>query len=250
MSRRVWIIVSTIVIVFVGLLAGINYAAVLASKSPNNKTASTSTGVNTVPTQASTPTTTNGAQVCGANVSTGDLRTFQAAQPTTASYTVKENLIEYQLPNHDAVGKTQKVTGNFKINTQGMPVVSNMDMTVDLRDLQSDLSMRDNYVRNNYLETDKYPYAIFKSTCAQNLPQTYQDGQQVSFQMPGNLTLHGKTNQVTFAVQGKVVGNTITGTAKTSVLMSQFGISPPNIADFVVAQDQTVITIDFTAKEG
>ncbi|TMC16746.1 MAG: YceI family protein [Chloroflexi bacterium] len=249
MSRRVWIIVVAIVIIFLGLLAGINYAAVVASKSTNSNSTNTatSTSPDTVPTQA----TTNSTQVCGASVSASDLRTFQIVpQQTTASYKVRENLIAFNLPAHNAVGTTHKVTGHFNISRQGTPLVANMNMTVDLRDLHSDSSTRDDYVRKDYLETDKYPNATFKSTCAQNLPKTYQDGQQVTFQMPGDLTVHGKTKQATFLVQGKVVGNTITGTATTTVLMSQFGIAPPNLANFVVAEDKTVITIEFTAKEG
>jgi len=243
MSRRVWIITVAVVIVFVGLLAGINYAAVIATKSINSKSS-----VNGVQITG----TANGTQVCGASVSASDLRTFQIVpQQTTASYKVRENLIMRNLPSNEAVGKTHKVQGLFHVRTQGAPpLVADSDITVDLRDLQSDSPVRDNYVRKNYLETDKYPNATFKSSCAQDLPEAYEGGEQVAFQMPGELTVHGKTKQTTFEVRGKVVGNTITGTASTTVLMSQFGIQPPNLVNFVVAEDKTVITIEFTAQEG
>ena len=119
MSRRVWIIVVAIVIIFLGLLAGINYAAVVASKSTNSNSTNTatSTSPDTVPTQA----TTNSTQVCGASVSASDLRTFQIVpQQTTASYKVRENLIAFNLPAHNAVGTTHKVTGHFTEPTQNV----------------------------------------------------------------------------------------------------------------------------------
>jgi polyisoprenoid-binding protein YceI len=80
------------------------------------------------------------------------------------------------------------------------------------------------------------------------LPANYTDGQTVNFKLLGNLTLHGKTNGETFTVQGKVSGNTITGTATTTVYMTDFGVQPPNIASIVTVQNKTVITIDFTAQ--
>ncbi len=123
-----------------------------------------------------------------------------------------------------------------------------MTIQVDLRTLQSDSSMRDNYIQRNTLQTDMYPYATFVSVSTQGLPASYSDGQAVHFQLIGNLTMHGKTNKETFDVQGKVVGNTITGTATSTIYMTDFGMQPPNLANIAIAQNKVVITIDFTAQ--
>ncbi len=68
------------------------------------------------------------------------------------------------------------------------------------------------------------------------------------FKILGNLTLHGKTNAETFDVQGKVVGNTITGTATSTIYMTDFGMQPPNLANIAIAQNKVVITLTFTAS--
>src|SRR5947207_3826642 len=75
--------------------------------------------------------------------STG-LQTFQIVPAqTTASYSVYENLIFQNKPNNDAIGTTHSVQGSFKIRTGTSPLVSAMNITVNLRTLQSDAQRRD-----------------------------------------------------------------------------------------------------------
>ncbi len=180
--------------------------------------------------------------------STG-LQTFQIVPAQTmASYSVYENLIFQNKPNNDAIGTTHSVQGSFKIRTGASPLVAAMNITVDLRTLQTDASRRDEYVRQNALQTDTYPYATFVSVSTQNLPTSYTDGQTVHFQLIGNLTMHGKTNKEAFDVQGKVVGKTITGTATSTIYMTDFGIQPPNLANIAIAQNKVSVTISFTAQ--
>jgi polyisoprenoid-binding protein YceI len=162
---------------------------------------------------------------------------------------VFENLILQNKPNNDAVGTTHSVTGSFKIRTGTSPLVAQMNITVDLRTLQSDAAMRDRFIKRNTLETDTYPYATFVSVSTQGLPASYTDGQTVHFQLIGNLTMHGKTNKEVFDVQGKVVGNTISGTATSTIYMTDFGIEPPNLANIAIAQNKVVITVNFVAQK-
>jgi polyisoprenoid-binding protein YceI len=185
----------------------------------------------------------------GTPVSSTGLRTFQIVPAqTTASYSVHENLIFQNKPNNDAIGTTHSVQGSFKIRTGTSPLVASMNITVDLSTLQSDAQRRDNYIKQNSLQTDTYPNATFVSVSTQGLPSNYTGGQMVHFQLTGNLTMHGKTNKEVFDVQGKVVGNTITGTATSTIYMTDFGIQPPNLANIAIAQNKVVVTLTFAAK--
>ena len=220
-------------VVIIAIVAGLIYSAHFASTvNPPHK------APGAIATDSSSPIPTTG------------LSTFQIVPAqTTASYSVYEDLIIENKPNNDAIGTTHSVQGSFKIKTGSSPLVAGMKITVDLRTLQTDSSRRDSYVRQNYLESDTYPYATFVSVSTQGLPATYTNGQTVHFQLIGNLTLHGKTNKEVFDVQGKVVGNTITGTATSTIYMTDFDIQPPNLAGIAVAQNKVVITLTFTAKE-
>lgn len=188
---------------------------------------------------------------CGTPVpTTAGLRTFQIVPAqTTVAYSVHENLILENKSDNVAVGTTHTEQGSFQIRTGADPLVAAMNVSVDLRTLRTDSERRDNFVRQNTLETDRYPMATFVSTCAANLPANYADGQAAHFQITGNLTLHGKTNKEVFDVQGKLAGNTATGTATSTIYMTDFDIQPPNLANIAISQNKVLLTIDYTAQE-
>ena len=230
-KRYIWLL-SGVGLLVILIVAGLLYAQHFASTVNQPHTAPGAIEVTTTPIP-----------------STG-LETFQiVSAQSTASYSVFENLIIQNKPNNDAIGTTHSVTGNFKIRTTPSPLVASMSITVDLRTLQSDASMRDHFIQRNTLETDSYPYATFVSVTTQGLPSNYTDGQTVHFQLIGNLTLHGKTNKETFDVQGKLSGNTISGTATSTIYMTDFGIQPPNLANIAIAQNKVVITLNFVAQK-
>ena len=239
MKRRyLWFMGAGLGLVLVIVVAGMLYSAYFANSIAKSQ-AHTASGAISV---TVTPIPTSSGQT---------LQTFKLVPAqTTASYSVYEDLILQNKPNNDAVGTTHSVQGSFQIRTGTNPLVGGMKITIDLRTLQTDSQMRDNYVRRNYLETDTYPYATFVSVSTQNLPASYTDGQTVHFQLIGNLTMHGKTNKETFDVQGKVQGTTITGTASSTIYMTDFGISPPNLANIAIAQNKVVISLAFAAQEG
>jgi polyisoprenoid-binding protein YceI len=201
-------------------------------------------------TQTQSHTAPGAVTATGTPIPTTGLKTFQIVPAqTTASYSVYENLIFQSKPNNDAIGTTHSVQGSFKIRTGASPLVAAMNITVDLRTLQSDAQRRDSFIQQNSLQTDTYPNATFVSVSTQDLPSSYSAGQTVHFQLTGNLTMHGKTNKEVFDVQGKVVGNTITGTATSTIYMTDFGIEPPNLANIAIAQNKVLVTLTFTAKE-
>ena len=243
MKRPYWIIGIGIVLVII--VAGVSYAMHFAS---TVNPVHTPAGVATI----SGATTAPGvAAACGTAIPSTGLRIFQIVPAqTAASYKVHENLILRNLPSTDAIGTTHSVQGSFRLRTETSPLVAAMNITVDMSSLQTNEPMRARFVRRNALETDSYPTATFVSTCARGLPATYSDGQMVNFQLVGNLTLHGKTNQEVFAVQGTVTGQMVTGTATSTIYMTDFGVQPPNLVNIAVAENKVIITVTFTAKEG
>jgi polyisoprenoid-binding protein YceI len=166
---------------------------------------------------------------------------------TTASYSVHEDLIIGGVGSNTAVGKTNSVQGSLFLGLNGAPQLTKVDVTVDLTSLQTDSAMRDNHVQQS-LETDQFPSAEFTSTNVTGLPAIYTSGQTITFQMIGNLKLHGVTNKETFNVTGKVTGNSLTGSATTSIFMTDFGVQPPDLANIAIVDNKVTLTIDFTAQ--
>ena len=91
------------------------------------------------------------------------------AEGSEVRYRVREQLVGLSFPN-DAVGATSAVEGAIVFDAQGRLVPGDSRFTVDLRTLRSDEARRDNYVRRNTLETDRYPMVAFAPAEARGLP--------------------------------------------------------------------------------
>jgi len=165
---------------------------------------------------------------------------------SSAQYAVNEVFLQENRPYH-AVGTTNVVTGTFVVATEGVPAGKVTKIQVDLRALQSDSGRRDNAIRERWLESNTYPYAEFVSTNALNLPASYQAGSQVSFNLVGDMTIHGVTKSVEWLVDGTLTGDTVRGQATTTINMSDFGITAPNIANMIKVEDQVELLVQFVA---
>ena len=209
--------------------------------------ASATAATDTPATAPAAPAATEAAQ--GTTLQSGDVRTFAIVPAQTeASYTVQEQFLNRNLPNQ-AVGTTNAVEGAFQFTADGQPTGQVTKIMVDLRTLKSDSNMRDQRIRSQWLESNTYPYAEFVSTGVEGVPTSYAQGQEISFKLTGNMTIHNTTRPVTFDVTGKLVGDTVTGTATTQLLMKDFGFDPPSVAGILTVQDGVTVTVNFTAAE-
>lgn len=150
-----------------------------------------------------------------------------APMQSRARYTVNEQFANMPLPN-DAVGETNGVTGQLVLGANGLPVLGGT-ITVDMSTLTSDRPPRDIYLRQNSLESGKFPTATFVVTSAEgmNAPLT---ATPTVFKLTGTMTLHGVTRPLTWETTASMDGDAISGTATTSFKMADFGITPPKLA--------------------
>ncbi len=65
---------------------------------------------------------------------------------------------------------------------------------VDLASIDTGIGLRNQHMRDNFLETAKYPKAIFKATKIETTAKPpFKSGQVVAIKATGLLTVHGKT---------------------------------------------------------
>ena len=168
----------------------------------------------------------------------GQIRLVVAPEGSAARYLVTEQLVRLDLPS-DAVGATTDVTGELVINADGTIVSDASHFSVDLRTLTSDSSRRDGFIKSNVLNTNTYPTADFVPTEVIGLPSPLPTSGPVSFQLLGDLTVHGVTKPVTWDVVTEVSDNALTGTAKTSFTFADFGLTQPRVP-VVLSVDDTI----------
>jgi polyisoprenoid-binding protein YceI len=167
-----------------------------------------------------------------------------ASDGNQASYRVREQLANRSLPS-DAVGTTTNVSGKLALGADGQPIPAASSFSVDLTGLRSDAGGRDRYVRQNTLQTDSYPKAEFTPKTVQGLPSPLPTSGKVTFELIGDLTIHGVTKPATWNVTADVKGQELTGAATTTFTFSDFGMQVPRVFVVLSVEDKIQLEYDF-----
>jgi polyisoprenoid-binding protein YceI len=209
---------------------------------PTSPPAPTSTAQPASAAQPTTVVTKNAALAIAQNVT---LVLDGAA--SQASYRARETLVGRSLPS-EAVGTTKKVSGTIVLNGSGDPIVDQSRITVDLTALQSDESRRDNFIKGNTLNTKQYPTATFVVRDVEGLPSPLPTSGDANFQLVGDLTVHGVTRPVTWQVTANFANGTMSGSATTTVQITDFGMTPPKAGPVLSIEDQLKLELVFAAE--
>jgi polyisoprenoid-binding protein YceI len=144
-----------------------------------------------------------------------------------------------------AIGSTNTIQGAFLFDADGNPIPCST-IYVDVRTFESDSSRRDNFLRGNTLQSDQYPLAEFVVTEVQNFTMP-ADGEETTFTLVGNFTLHGVTKTMAWEATAARDGETLTGTAKTEFDMADFEIEKPIVGSVLSIEDLIQLEIDLVA---
>ncbi len=165
-----------------------------------------------------------------------------------ASYTTREKFFNQPSPVF-VTGTTSAITGDLHLDRatwQPAPEPPSV-ITVDLRTLKTDSSRRDNAIQGRFLESSRYPLATFVLQRIAGVPQSYQEGTEVTVVLEGALTVREITKPMSWQGTAKVEGNTLTGKVGTSELLyADFGI--PQITIRILAvEDWFKLDMELTA---
>lgn len=136
-------------------------------------------------------------------------------------------------PLNEFVGKSANLNGLVDLDK------NLLDFFVDLNTLDTGIGLRDRHMRENYLETKKYPYAEFTGKI--NPIPTLATGQSKVVTAKGKFKIHGVEREID--VQGKLTG--VSGgemqlDASFTVLLSDYKIDIPKVVFYELAEEQLV----------
>jgi polyisoprenoid-binding protein YceI len=193
-----------------------------------------------------TQSSTNEAEVdtpAPAEIEEGSTLFTVASEGSEARYRVREQLAQRDLPN-DAVGATNNVAGSIVVDQNGAVVPEQSRIPVDMASLESDSARRDNYVRQNTLETQEYPTAEFVVREAPGLPNPLPTSGEAQFQVVGDLTIHGVTRPTTWNATAQFDKQGATVNATTRVAPTDFGMTPPRVGPVLSIEDEAGLELD------
>ncbi|HYN06310.1 MAG TPA: YceI family protein [Vicinamibacterales bacterium] len=170
---------------------------------------------------------------------------LEVTSGTRARYKVTEQLAGISFPS-EAVGTTEAITGAIVVNPDGT-IGADSKLTVDLKTLASDQSMRDGYIQTRTLETDKFPTLVIVAKRAVGLPAPLPVGQQAQagFQLITDMTLHGVTKETTWNVVATFGATSVGGRATTTINFADFKMTKPSLARLLSVDDKITLEIEF-----
>ena len=195
------------------------------------------------PTPTATTTTT-----ATAAVTTASAGAWTVTDKSKATISVREQLVGVSLPS-DAVLTATGAKGSFELNSDGT-FASGSKITFALSTLSSDESQRDSFIKNDTLQVRQFPTAEFVPTKTAGLTLPLPISGTFTFTLTGNMTIKGKTKEVTFDVTAKRDGSdlTATATANPSWKFGDFGMTAPSVPFRVLSvTDEIRAVIDIVA---
>jgi polyisoprenoid-binding protein YceI len=149
-------------------------------------------------------------------------------------YRVKEQYAA-AIVESDATGRTSRIKATMTIDGT---TVTDADVEVRMKTLQSDRQRRDEKMRTDGLQTDQFPTATFALAEPVDLGPAPAKGTAMQLDATGDLTLHGVTRRVTVPLEGRWDGETVEVVGELPIQFSDYDITPPNIGGFVTVADK------------
>jgi polyisoprenoid-binding protein YceI len=146
-------------------------------------------------------------------------------------------------------GVTDHIDGYVLLPDSAPPLTedakgSQMHFEVELASLDTGIGLRNRHMRDNYLQVEKYPYAIFNGSIAQ---VESAGGDTLRVTAKGIMEIHGKKKEMSIpcTVNPENSGYRVHGAF--TVLLSDFDISIPKIM-FLQLDNEIHLQVDFAVE--
>lgn len=168
---------------------------------------------------------------------------FLSFQALGQEYLTKNGKVVFlsKAPLNEFEGESGSLNGLVNLET------NLLDFFVDLNTLKTGIGLRDSHMRENYLETDQFPFAEFTGELVQ-LP-TLVMSTKTPVKAVGKFKIHGIEREIevsgflTLAQNGKIELE-----ASFEILLSDYQIALPKLVFYELAEEQKV-TINATLTQ-
>ena len=171
------------------------------------------------------------------------------ADESKVSFTLTEDLRGQPTT---VIGTTKEVAGQIFVDF-GAPANSKIGgIRINARTLATDQEFRNRAIRSNILESskDEYEFIDFTPTAITGLPDKVEVGQEVSFQVVGDLKIRQIVQSVTFDVTVTAVSaDRLEGKATAAVTRDQYNLTIPNAPGVANVSNDVTLEIQFVATK-
>lgn len=192
---------------------------------------------------------------------TGTLVVALSAFAAGNSFTIEAGKVQNvtfhsKAPLESFDGTTSSVSGIIDVDPMNLDSASGT-CRVDMATLDTGIGLRNQHMRENHLNTDKYPEAVFQLISLSGADKL-ESGNEVSLEAHGKFTLHGVTRDMVIPATAiwypdasstvlKSSGSALHITGEFQVVLPDYEIPRPEFLFLKVAESQRV-TLDVWAR--
>lgn len=148
-----------------------------------------------------------------------------------------------------ADGTLNVMEGQLIFDPQALEEGMSGRFTADVSSFDSGIGLRDRHMKNDYLETDTYPTAVFELDDARPTILKSSTADATHIAVAGTMTLHGVTRKLPVRAELVANGDQYTITSSFSIRLTDFNIDPPRWTIQRV-QDEVDVTVEATVEPG
>ena len=155
----------------------------------------------------------------------------------------KVNVVKFisDAPIENFEGVTEKIDGYLAWEGDDLSTGSNIYLEVDLNTVDTGIGLRNRHMRENYLETDKYPFTYFKGKITSSVKS---DSGYYKVEADGKIFIHGVEKDLTVQAKLDPVADGLHVTSAFVVKLSDFQIEIPSIMFYKINENMD-LKLDF-----
>jgi len=148
-----------------------------------------------------------------------------------------------------ATGITNGIAGDVAVKADDLGRSRVGTIVVNVEQLHSDNNLRDARLRQDYLQSHRFPLAELKVETIKGLSGKLTEGKAQPFTMTGSVRIKGTSVAARFDGTATLTDGTLKATATTTTKLSSFDAGPISIAGLVRTSDDVKLTVRLSAHD-
>ena len=168
------------------------------------------------------------------------------AQESEARFIINEMLLGQP---KTVIGTTNALSGELTVDAANPAASVIGPFQIDAGTFVTDNDNRNGAIRRFILQSNQHQYITFNATELTGLQDAVSVGDEIEFEITGDLTVRDITNSVLFIVTMQVVSESeLRGTAATIVAREAFEITIPQVPSVANVGEEFIVEFDFVAR--
>ena len=165
---------------------------------------------------------------------------------SSVAYEVEETLAGN---SNTARGETSGIAGDILVDSANPQASTIGEIVVNVEQLKSDQTIRDNRLRHDFLQSTRYPLARLTTTSVTGFPAVIDEGSEYELQVTSDLTVRDITKSYTYTAKVTRSGDSLRVFATIDTKLSDFGIGPISLGPLVSTGNDAKLIVEIDARD-